>query len=153
MKKIFKYKLPVEDLATVEMPQGAEILSVGTQGPAELFVWALVDPEAPVGLQYFNIRGTGHDADGDLGRFVGSVTMSIGLVFHVFESHAYHPAPSLAVYGFEVGEVVECLEYSPRIDVRILRFDAAEGPRSVEVARVGGEVAFWVAPTSLRPKS
>lgn len=84
---IYKYKLeqnPVS-LQNVEMPANAWILHVGEQY-GELYVWAMVAPEAtPVNYKFF-VLGTGVSI-GHLemaSEFIGSVQMSSGLVWHVF---------------------------------------------------------------------
>lgn len=43
MNIIYKYELDVEDIQTISMPKGANILSAGTQGE-KVFIWAGVNP-------------------------------------------------------------------------------------------------------------
>jgi hypothetical protein len=83
MKTVWKFPVtpgPFE----VEMPKGAQVLSVQVQG-GEPFMWALVDDQAPKEKRSFNTVGTGHDSDEIQNwRFVG--TFQLGpLVFHLFE--------------------------------------------------------------------
>lgn len=67
------------------MPRGALVLHVATQH-GEPFLWALVDPTAPVETRGFIIYGTGHDVTEDAGKHLGSfLIFSDSLVFHVFE--------------------------------------------------------------------
>ena len=83
--KIWKYDLNVDDYTVLEMPKGAETLSVQDQrGTPRL--WALVDPSAITEKRTFKMAGTGHDIDGRNLRFIDTFQlMNGGLVFHVFE--------------------------------------------------------------------
>lgn len=83
--KIFKYPIVPRDEFTIEMPQGAQPLSVDTQG-GQPQLWCLVDPGAPMELRRFFVRGTGHDAAGMQNhRFLGTFQLQGGaLVFHCF---------------------------------------------------------------------
>ena len=87
MLKVFKYEVPISDFATVDMPQGAKILSLQVQHGTPT-IWALVDPEAPSTQRNFRVAGTGHAIDnfGDELSFVGTCQMMDGsLVWHLFE--------------------------------------------------------------------
>jgi len=88
--KIYKYTIEAADSFTVDMPSGAQVLSVGVQhGQPRL--WALVNPKNDLTPHRFYVRGTGHDAHGmDTELFVGTFQMDGGvLVFHVFEDVTY----------------------------------------------------------------
>ena len=84
---IYKYPLKQEITAvqTVVMPAGARMLHVGEQY-GDLYVWAMVRPDAtPVSHKFF-VLGTGQPIDHlefD-SKFLGSVQMSTGVVWHVF---------------------------------------------------------------------
>lgn len=86
ISRIYKYQLPLQDVATVQMPYGACILSVGVQRDS-VVVWANVDPKVERMIdRRFRIIGTGHEFDDTyLGRFVGTVMVGDALVFHIFE--------------------------------------------------------------------
>jgi hypothetical protein len=86
MKKIFKYVLKTTDVQSVEMPKGAEILSIQTQND-DPCIWALVDPEQEMEYRIFRIFGTGHDVMGDdTLNYIGTYQQYGGsLVFHCFE--------------------------------------------------------------------
>lgn len=85
-KRIFKYALAIEDLQTVEMPEGADILSVQNQD-RDVCIWALCDPRAPKEARTFRIFGTGHPVCDNPGRFIGTVQILNGaLMWHVFET-------------------------------------------------------------------
>lgn len=70
------------------MPQGAEILHVGTQGDKVVCFWALVENQNRKEIRTFTIHGTGHPlADNACAEtYVGtSIQMNGRLVWHVFE--------------------------------------------------------------------
>jgi hypothetical protein len=83
---IYKYEITPQNL-TVQMPVGAQVLSAGAQG-GRIFVWAKVqiEPAVQLELRHFRAFGTGHGIDSPLGRFINTVQMYDGLVFHVFEA-------------------------------------------------------------------
>ena len=85
MKTIYKYS--IDPLFRTMLPEGAKVLSVGSQGSG-MFLWALVDPNAPKVERTFDVYGTGHTVDYHDGmEFIGTVMMEGGaLVFHVFEN-------------------------------------------------------------------
>ena len=81
---VWKFPLPMTNVAEVSMPTGARILYVGIQA-GEPFLWAAVDPNAEAERRRVRVAGTGHGL-GDVGAYIGSFMMAGGaLVFHVFE--------------------------------------------------------------------
>lgn len=90
MLTVWKFELNHRggDLARVEMPQGADVLSAGYQGSpvdGQFMIWAKVDPNAPKCQRMFTVHGTGHNAnDTDGAAFVDTVFLG-PLVFHVFD--------------------------------------------------------------------
>lgn len=83
--KVFKFDLPLEDIASIRMPRGAEVLYVAAQDGVPR-VWALVNPTAPKESRNFRVAGTGHPIGKAVGRHLGSFQLHDGaLVFHVFE--------------------------------------------------------------------
>lgn len=86
MKTIWKYTLQPD--ITLEMPVGAEVLSVREQGD-EICMWALVEPDAEKEERRFMGFGTGHDVPGGiLKKFIGTAHLHGGrMVFHVFETY------------------------------------------------------------------
>ncbi len=85
-KRIFKYVLAIEDLQTVGMHEGAEILSVQNQD-GDVCIWALCNPNAPKEARTFHIFGTGNLVCDNPGRFIGTVQILNGaLAWHVFET-------------------------------------------------------------------
>jgi len=86
MATIWKFTLPMRDEFTIEMPRGARLLCVQTQGNQPC-VWALVNEEAEMETRRFAMRGTGHDASGLTAEadYVGTFQLHGGtLVFHLF---------------------------------------------------------------------
>jgi hypothetical protein len=83
--KVYKFDLPLEDIATIRMPKNAQVLYVAVQDGIPR-VWALVSPTAPKETRNFRVAGTGHPIGKTVGRHIGSFQMHDGaLVFHVFE--------------------------------------------------------------------
>jgi hypothetical protein len=88
MKKIYKYSLALTDTQFVELPLGAEILTVQMQGD-RLCLWAMVNtlPEAIKKNRRIEIIGTGNPVPtGDLKYISTFQMMDGGLIFHVFEN-------------------------------------------------------------------
>lgn len=85
---IWKFILEPEDQQEIEMPIGAELLSVAMQNDL-LCLWAQVDPTAKPYMRRIEIKGTGHEFDASEGivrKFIGTVLWAEEhLVFHVFE--------------------------------------------------------------------
>jgi hypothetical protein len=86
MKTVYKYELPTEDIAALQMPAGAELLHVGVQG-SDVMLWARVDPDAPCVTRRVRFAGTGHPlGEGADAPYVGTALLYNGrLVFHVFD--------------------------------------------------------------------
>lgn len=85
-KTIYKYPLEVTDLQELELPEGAEILTVQMQTGVPC-LWALVDPTADKKCRLIRIAGTGHFLNDEIEhRYIGTFQMAGGqLVFHAFE--------------------------------------------------------------------
>lgn len=86
---VWKYPIPQygfqNEYATVQMPIGAQILTVGAQGH-EICAWARVDPSRPSVGRKIAVYGTGH-AIADIAEgadYIGTVFLG-PLVFHVFD--------------------------------------------------------------------
>ena len=88
METIYKYPIEATDLIQLEMPKDAQILSVQSQAGVAC-IWALVNPDEPTEYRYFEIFGTGHPMQSDMGlgrRYIGTYQLLEGsLVFHLFE--------------------------------------------------------------------
>lgn len=84
---IWKYTLNAETINFIEMPLGAEVLSVETQG-AEIVLYALVNSMEKA-QQQIEVRtyGTGHEIDVNISnyKFLGTSKLYNGsLMFHLF---------------------------------------------------------------------
>jgi len=87
-KTIFKYPVVVADTFVLNLPKGAETLTVQIQHK-EPQLWVLLDPNAPKEERFFRLAGTGHPITYDMGReykYINSFQLDNGnLVFHLFE--------------------------------------------------------------------
>lgn len=86
-KQIWKFNVKTEDTQSIEMPVGAEILTVQMQGNYA-FIWALVNTSAPRIKRKFEIFGTGHIVNNSVERrYIGTYQeMGGALVWHLFET-------------------------------------------------------------------
>lgn len=85
MRRIWKYQVIPERAISIEMPLGAQVLTVQAQRD-EINVWALVDPEAPRVWRRFRLIGTGHIIQDGALQYIGTFQLDCGaLVFHLFE--------------------------------------------------------------------
>lgn len=82
MRTIHKY--PIK--ATIEMPVGAQILKVDTQGLSPM-LWAEVEDNASYETRYFDVYGTGWVVDETEGTKVHHVGTYLqgDFVWHVYE--------------------------------------------------------------------
>jgi hypothetical protein len=85
MKRIFKYKIPVNDSFGIHMPEDAVILSVQCQKD-EPCIWVMVDEYKPETTRRFELYGTGHVMSKMNQQYIGTFQMMQGnLVYHLFE--------------------------------------------------------------------
>lgn len=86
MKQISKFPMVATNALFLDLPKGAEILSVAhTQG--DLYLWALVDPEAELETRLLEIRETGDSVfeHAEIDRkFLGTV-LAEEQEWHIFE--------------------------------------------------------------------
>lgn len=85
MKTIWKYELNFTEIQAIEMPDGAEILTVQTQRDVPM-LWAMVDPEAPKVTRHIRTICTGQEFQKPVNlRYIGTSQICEGrLVYHVF---------------------------------------------------------------------
>lgn len=82
MRTVYKYQLNL-GITEIELPENAEILTVG-KDPANLYsLWALVNTEAPLEKKKFITLGTGTEVP-DNAWYLKSFREHI-FVWHVFE--------------------------------------------------------------------
>jgi len=88
MITIYKYDVPAEDYFELELPIGAQILTVQSQF-GEPHIWVLGDTEKKSEVRYFRLLGTGHDFklnSDKVKQYIGTFQIEGGmLVFHLFE--------------------------------------------------------------------
>ena len=85
MKTIYKYEIELVDNQSIEMPKGAEVLSVQVQNNKPC-LWAIVETERPTERKLFKIAGTGNPFDTNLHRYKCIGTFQLNLfVWHLFE--------------------------------------------------------------------
>jgi hypothetical protein len=83
--KIFKFPFEVKDNFTVEMPDGADILTVQNQRETGC-MWAICDPEARKVKRQFAVVGTGHEFNLKAYAYIGTFQERGGVfVWHLFE--------------------------------------------------------------------
>lgn len=87
MQNVFKYTIPVEDYFSLDLPEGAKILTVQEQhGGAQ--IWVLVNPNNPSEPRNFRLAGTGHSIKESLGTldYIGTFQLADGsFIGHLFE--------------------------------------------------------------------
>lgn len=85
MRTIHKYQLPIVNRSVIEMPVGAQILSVQAQGDIPT-IWALVDTKSPMEKRVFYMAGTGHIIPDGEYKHLGTIQLLGGnLVYHIFQ--------------------------------------------------------------------
>lgn len=105
-RAVWKWPLPMEVRFALDMPVGAQILTVQTQhagGPGEQpTMWALVDPDATTERRHFQLLGTGHREMRDEPTYVGTFQLTGGtFVGHVFEVAAPVPSGESSTFASE----------------------------------------------------
>lgn len=87
METVWKFSLEVTDEQHIEIPNGAEILTVQTNGKdGQPYLYAKVDTERTLERKKIITRGTGHKLSILTGKYIGTYQYNEGLfVFHVFE--------------------------------------------------------------------
>lgn len=88
MKKIFKYRIPFMEVATVELPVDAKIIRIdGLDGA--LWLWAIVDTHYPIAPRTFHLFKTGAQMPEDIDRYTylgcGAIFVQMELMMYVFE--------------------------------------------------------------------
>ena len=86
MKTIWKYELETLDLFGLDMPIGAEVMTVQTQN-GKPYLWCLVDARNNKETRTFITYGTDHQISGTEHKtYVGTYQLADGdLVYHLFE--------------------------------------------------------------------
>ena len=87
MQNVFKYTIPVEDYFSLNLPEGAKILTVQEQH-GDAHIWALVNPDNPTETRNFRLAGTGHPIkeSPDTLDYIGTFQLAgDSFIGHVFE--------------------------------------------------------------------
>ncbi len=85
LERIVRYTISEKVGSEVKMPQGAEVLSVGTVGP-DLCMWVRIpDAEGEIEDRVFFAVSEHQQFEGSGAKLVGNCADSFGLNLHVFE--------------------------------------------------------------------
>lgn len=99
MRKIYKYPLKPEDKQIVKMPRESTLLSVGIQTKnggftddiiysEQIVLWAMIDMQQSTEeliIRTIHIIGTGNPIPEVQLKFIDTVQMHNGFVWHIFE--------------------------------------------------------------------
>ena len=88
MKTIYKFQLKLQDNIRIDMPAGAELLSVSSGLSETAYLWALVETDSRHVERTIRCAGTGHPIESwfTKDRFIGTIILGYtGLVFHFFD--------------------------------------------------------------------
>lgn len=83
MKTIWKYKLPIRDLARVPVEFGAKLIHVGLDPAGVPSIWCEVEPSGKQIVMPFFVLGTGHEIPEAADQHVGSF-VDTAFVWHVY---------------------------------------------------------------------
>ena len=86
MLTIHKYPLELADLQAIELPHGAEILTVQVQHDVPV-LWAKVDTTNHAARRLIHLVGTGNPLVDHAARYIATIQLHGGaLVLHAFEA-------------------------------------------------------------------
>lgn len=89
MKTIWKYPITLEQFQDIEIPAGAEILSLHKQGSRqedEIYIWCLVETDNPLETRHFMFVATGNAITCEECNYIGTLwLMSGSYVLHLLE--------------------------------------------------------------------
>ena len=86
MKVVYKYTLKINEPTKVEITKNSEILCFKIQNEVPC-VWILIDLEEPKKwLEWFLVKGTGHEIDESLNlKYIGTDLSEGSYVWHCFQ--------------------------------------------------------------------
>lgn len=91
MNTIFKWALQETDVQTINVPEGTTFLHVGEQNGV-LCLWGMTNMSGGTIPRTIAVVGTGNWAPTiDEATYIGTVQMSSGLVWHVFDQKPEAP--------------------------------------------------------------
>lgn len=83
---IYKYQVLIDDQFSIDLPKGAQVLSVGVQHDRP-YVWVLQDPGAPLYRRLFAVATTGNPLPPGCDKFIGTFQLMGGrFIGHLFET-------------------------------------------------------------------
>lgn len=84
-KFVWKYTLDLKDTQEIMLPYHHEILSLQMQND-QITIWVLVNPNDILSGTKFRIIATGQEIEDNMKneKFIGTVQLVSGLVFHVW---------------------------------------------------------------------
>lgn len=91
MRRIWKFPITPNSIEDhqyefeIKMPYGSKLLHVGLDGQGVPAVWAEVFTDRRSVLRRFLSVGTGHGSPPDSAPFVGTIVLSDGYVFHIYD--------------------------------------------------------------------
>jgi hypothetical protein len=83
MSRIFKYPLSIESTQVAQLPIGARILTIKEQEGVPT-LWAVVDQTELMADVQVKIVATGEEFEIEPWRYITTLVMENGLVWHVF---------------------------------------------------------------------
>ena len=86
MKRVYKYQLPILENVELELPVGAEVVRIDDLD-GMIWLWAVVDTEAPTEIREFFLYKTGGDMIDKPLKYLGcgAVFIQMELMLYVFE--------------------------------------------------------------------
>lgn len=86
MRTVYKQKLKIDDVQTIDIHEGANILHIGKQF-GSVWIWYECDGEKPMTKRTIYCFGTGQEMPVDVKlQYIGTIILLDGeLVFHFFE--------------------------------------------------------------------
>jgi hypothetical protein len=81
--EIWKFEIPFRPVTNIGIPKEYKILHVAEQR-GELCLWAEVNPSSQITDLILYIYGTGWPLQGTETKYLGTVCMSDGFVWHVY---------------------------------------------------------------------
>lgn len=82
MKTIWKYELELKDKTEITMPKNAEVVACESR-MGSIFIWSIVDPEAPLEKRVFRLLESGFPIKSNL-IYIGTNFDDLH-VWHLFE--------------------------------------------------------------------
>ena len=86
MRTIWKYQVPFTEQFSLDLPRGAEVLTMQLQREVPT-IWVELDSDAPLISRTFALVGTGHPIpEDDVLMYVGTFQVQGGMfVYHLYE--------------------------------------------------------------------